>query len=47
MHFKLSVKEFAGEEGKLTEVVLTDDTRLPADLCVIGIGKLILLSLFL
>ena len=36
---KNSPKEFVGENGKLKEVVLQDDTRLPADVCIMGIGK--------
>ncbi len=28
-----------GENGKLKEVVLQDDTRLPADICIMGIGR--------
>ncbi len=35
----MSAKEFVGENGKLKEVVLKDDTRLPADVCIMGVGK--------
>ncbi len=32
-------KEFVGVDGSLTEVVLADGTRLPAQLCVVGTGE--------
>lgn len=38
-YFDTSVKEFKGEDGKLTEAVLADGTVLPADVCVMGVGK--------
>ncbi len=41
---KNSPKEFVGEDGKLKEVVLQDGTTLPADLCIMGIGKCIVNS---
>jgi len=37
--FQTTAKEFIGENGKLKQVVLTDGTVLPAEFCVIGIGK--------
>lgn len=37
--FKTGPKEFVGKGGKIKEVVLKDDTRLPADLCILGIGR--------
>ena len=30
---------FAGEDGTLKEVVLRDGERLPADVCVVGAGR--------
>lgn len=32
------IKEFSGPDGHVTEAVLSDDTRLPADLCILGVG---------
>lgn len=37
-YFEKGIKQFEGEDGKVTEAVLSDDTRLPADLCVLGVG---------
>ncbi|XP_048247566.1 apoptosis-inducing factor 3-like isoform X1 [Haliotis rufescens] len=37
-YFERSVKEFVGEDGKVTEAILSDGTKLEADLCVLGIG---------
>jgi 3-phenylpropionate/trans-cinnamate dioxygenase ferredoxin reductase component len=37
-HFGRSVKEFGGSGGRLTHVVLDDDTEIPADLAVVGVG---------
>ncbi|XP_048743918.2 apoptosis-inducing factor 3-like isoform X1 [Ostrea edulis] len=37
-YFERGIKEFVGSDGKVTEAVLSDDTRLPADLCVMGVG---------
>lgn len=37
-YFERGIKEFVGSDGKVTEAVLSDDTRLPADLCIIGVG---------
>lgn len=37
-HFQTTASEFFGSNGKLKEVVLTNGTRLPADLCVMGLG---------
>lgn len=36
--FKTSAKEFVAENGRLQEVILQDDSRLEADVCVVGIG---------
>jgi 3-phenylpropionate/trans-cinnamate dioxygenase ferredoxin reductase component len=36
--FGASVREFRGEGGQLTGVVLDDGTELPADLAVVGVG---------
>lgn len=41
-----SSKEFVGDSGKLTEVVLEDDTRLPADVVVMGVGRSWVHSIF-
>ena len=30
--------EFCGEDGSLREVVLKDGQRIPADVCVLGVG---------
>lgn len=38
-YFERGIKEFVGSDGKVTEAVLSDDTRLPADVCVMGVGK--------
>ncbi|XP_060076047.1 apoptosis-inducing factor 3-like [Ylistrum balloti] len=32
------IKEFSGKDGHVTEAVLSDETRLPADLCILGVG---------
>ncbi|XP_021366051.1 apoptosis-inducing factor 3-like isoform X1 [Mizuhopecten yessoensis] len=37
-YLERGIKEFSGEDGHVTEAVLSDDTRLPADLCVLGVG---------
>lgn len=37
-YFERGIKEFVGSDGKVTEAVLSDDTRLPADLCIMGVG---------
>ncbi|XP_041349641.1 apoptosis-inducing factor 3-like [Gigantopelta aegis] len=37
-YFENSIKEFVGENGKVKEVLLADGTKLPADICVLGIG---------
>ncbi|XP_037068458.1 apoptosis-inducing factor 3-like [Pollicipes pollicipes] len=34
----LSVREFKGESGRLTQVLLTDGSELPADVCLMGVG---------
>src|SRR5262249_27625822 len=36
--FDVSVAELRGESGRLDTVVLTDGTRLPADLVIAGVG---------
>ncbi|GAA2355308.1 NAD(P)/FAD-dependent oxidoreductase [Dactylosporangium salmoneum] len=36
--FGSSVAEFRGTDGRLTTVVLTDGTELPADVAVVGVG---------
>ncbi|GGM55489.1 ferredoxin [Micromonospora sonchi] len=36
--FGSGVREFLGADGRLSSVVLTDGTRLPADLAIVGIG---------
>ncbi|KAF0302972.1 Apoptosis-inducing factor 3 [Amphibalanus amphitrite] len=37
----LNVTEFkAGEDGKLAQVVLSDGTELPADVCLLGVGAI-------
>jgi len=35
-----------GENGKLKRVLLTDETVLPAELCVVGIGKVFVYDVF-
>ena len=37
---KNSAKEFVGSDGKLTHVELQDGQKLPADVCVLGVGKI-------
>uniref|UniRef100_T1J5D3 Rieske domain-containing protein n=1 Tax=Strigamia maritima TaxID=126957 RepID=T1J5D3_STRMM len=34
----LTIKEFIGDRGRVKEVLLGDDTKIPADLCLLGIG---------
>jgi 3-phenylpropionate/trans-cinnamate dioxygenase ferredoxin reductase component len=36
--FGVGVREFEATDGTLTSVVLTDGTRLPADLAIVGVG---------
>ena len=38
-YFKTTAKEFTGVEGKVSGVTLTDGTKLPIDLCVMGVGE--------
>jgi len=38
--FKTTAKQFEGVDGKVAKVTLTDDTSLPVDLCVMGVGVL-------
>ncbi|XP_062568726.1 apoptosis-inducing factor 3-like isoform X2 [Saccostrea cucullata] len=37
-YFERGIKEFVGSDGKVTEAVLSDDTKLPADVCIMGVG---------
>ncbi|KAL5017385.1 hypothetical protein ScPMuIL_006974 [Solemya velum] len=37
-YFETGISEFVGENGSVKEAVLSDGTRLPADLCVLGVG---------
>jgi 3-phenylpropionate/trans-cinnamate dioxygenase ferredoxin reductase subunit len=37
-HFSSGVREFKGTGGRLTHVVLSDGTELPADLAIVGVG---------
>lgn len=34
------MKEFNGEDGQLKEAVLANGTVLPADVCIMGVGKI-------
>jgi 3-phenylpropionate/trans-cinnamate dioxygenase ferredoxin reductase subunit len=36
--FGVGVREFRASDGRLTSVVLTDGTNLPADLAIVGVG---------
>jgi 3-phenylpropionate/trans-cinnamate dioxygenase ferredoxin reductase subunit len=36
--FGTGVQEFRGDDGRLTSVVLSDGTELPADLAIVGVG---------
>jgi 3-phenylpropionate/trans-cinnamate dioxygenase ferredoxin reductase subunit len=38
LRFGASVREFRGTDGRVTTVVLTDGTELPADAVVVGVG---------
>ena len=38
LHPKTGIKEFKGENGKVTSVVLSDNTEVKADLVLIGAG---------
>ena len=42
-HFQAGIKEFLGENGKVTEAVLSTGTKIPADICILGVGKLMLI----
>ena len=42
-HFQAGIKEFLGENGKVTEAVLSTGTKIPADICILGVGKLLLI----
>lgn len=33
------MREFVGKDGVLTGAILKDDTKLEADMCVVGVGK--------
>ncbi|KAK3084850.1 hypothetical protein FSP39_020165 [Pinctada imbricata] len=37
-YFESGIKEFVGTDGSVTEAVLSTDVRLPADLCILGVG---------
>jgi 3-phenylpropionate/trans-cinnamate dioxygenase ferredoxin reductase subunit len=37
-HFEVGLKEFGGIGGRLTHVVLSDGTEIPADVAVVGVG---------
>jgi 3-phenylpropionate/trans-cinnamate dioxygenase ferredoxin reductase component len=37
-HFETGLKEFGGIGGRLTHVVLSDGTELPADIAIVGVG---------
>jgi 3-phenylpropionate/trans-cinnamate dioxygenase ferredoxin reductase subunit len=39
-HFDSGLKEFGGIGGRLTHVVLSDATEVPADLAIVGVGVL-------
>ena len=41
-YFRTTVTEFVGVDGKLSQIVLNDGTKLSADLCIVGIGTLLL-----
>jgi len=36
--YKTSIKSFAGENGKLSSIVLSDGSTVQADVCILGIG---------
>ena len=38
-HSETSASEFVGSGGKIKEVVLLNGTKLPADLCITGVGE--------
>ena len=40
-HFEAGIQEFVGEGGKVKEAVLSTGTRLPADVAILGVGKLL------
>nr|KAG5700607.1 hypothetical protein BaRGS_015403 [Batillaria attramentaria] len=44
-YFERGIKEFRGKDGQLTQAVLSDDTVLDADLCVLGIGRVAALNM--
>ena len=37
-HFEKGIKEFVGEDNKATTAVLSDDTEIPCDLVILGVG---------
>ena len=43
-HLQSGIKEFIGKDGKVTEAVLSSGTRLPADVCILGVGRWIFSS---
>ena len=38
-HFESGIKEFVGIDGAVSEAILSTGVRLPADLCILGVGK--------
>ncbi|XP_052074366.1 apoptosis-inducing factor 3-like isoform X1 [Mytilus californianus] len=37
-YFERGIKEFTGNDNRATEAVLSDDTKLPCDLAILGVG---------
>ncbi|XP_063396427.1 apoptosis-inducing factor 3-like isoform X1 [Mytilus trossulus] len=37
-YFEKGIKEFTGNDNRATEAVLSDDTKLPCDLAILGVG---------
>ncbi|KAK3582946.1 hypothetical protein CHS0354_019953 [Potamilus streckersoni] len=37
-HFESGIKEFLGKNGFVSEAVLSNGTKLPADVCILGVG---------
>ncbi|XP_060554576.1 apoptosis-inducing factor 3-like isoform X1 [Ruditapes philippinarum] len=37
-HFEAGIKEFIGQNGKLSEAVLSNGTKIPADVAILGVG---------
>jgi 3-phenylpropionate/trans-cinnamate dioxygenase ferredoxin reductase subunit len=40
-HFEAGIKEFLGENGKLSEAVLSNGTKIPADVAILGVGRVV------